>query len=192
MIHLAVLVLMSASLVPAEQAAGPGVKAIGVYPLLLPGLQALPAGRPKVSLWCQGTKLLGIMVPDETQQKAATAAQGRSLPSAVLLRNGRCESDGSAVSFGFLLPMKAWIFDNAARMPPEERTTWLLHRFQGTAGDRQLKGMLVQVDVSRPGSAFTDAKVEVEALSEQQASFADEKGWLEDVARTFSVVRGEP
>ena len=192
MIHLAVLVLATSSFVPAEPAAGTGVKAIGVYPLLLPGLQALPAGRPKVSLWCHGVKLLGVMVPDEPQQKAVATTQARSLPSAVLLRNGRCETDGGGVSFGFLVPIKAWIFDTAVRTAPEERTTWLLHRFQGTAIDRQLKGVLVQVDVSHPGFAFPEAKVEVEALAEDQASFADEKGWLEDVARTLSIVRGEP
>jgi hypothetical protein len=192
MIHLAVLVLLSSSFVPTEQAAGPGVKAIGVYPLFLPGLQAIPVGRPKVYLWCHGAKLLGVMVPDESQQKAVTTAQGRSLPSAILLRNGRCETDGGGVSFGFLVPMKAWIFDAAVRTAPEERTTWLLHRFQGTVSDRQLKGVLVQVDVSHPGFAFPEAKVEVGALGEEQASFADEKGWLEDVARTLSIVRGEP
>jgi len=192
MIHLAVLLLMSSGFVPAEQATGPGVKAIGVYPLLLPGLQAIPAGRPKVYLWCHGVKLLGVMVPDETQQKAVTTAQGRSLPSAVLLRNGRCESGGGGVSFGFLVPMKAWIFDTAVRTAPEERTTWLLHRFQGTVSDRQLKGVLLQVDVSHPGFAFPETKVEAEALGEEQASFADEKGWLEDVARTLSIVRSEP
>jgi hypothetical protein len=192
MIHLAVLLLMSSSFGPAEQAAGPGVKAIGVYPLLLPGLQAIPAGRPRVYLWCRGVKLLGVTVLDESQQKAVTTAQGRLLPPAVLLRDGRCETDGGGVSFGFLVPMKAWIFDTAVRTAPEERTTWLLHRFQGTVSDRQLKGVLVQVDVSHPGFGFPEAKVEAEALGEDQASFADEKGWLEDVSRTLSIVRSEP
>lgn len=192
MIHLAVLVLMSSSIVPAEQAAGPGVKAIGIYPLVLPGLQAVPAGRPRVHLWCHGVKLLGVMVPDESQQKSVASGQGRLLAPALLLRNGRCEADGGGVSFGFLVPMKAWIFDSAVRTGPEERTTWLLHRFQGTVSDRQLKGVLVQVDVSHPGFAFPEAKVEVEALGEDQSSFADEKGWLEDIARTVSIVRGEP
>jgi hypothetical protein len=198
MIHLAVLLLMGSSVAPAEQAVAPGVKAMGVYPLLLPGLQAVPAGRPKVRLWCQGGKLLGLMVPDESQpkaesqQKAVTPAQGRALVGALLLRDGRCESDGGGISFGFLLPMKAWIFDTAVRVPPEERTTWLLHRFQGAVSDGQLKGVLVQVDVNHPGFAFREAKVEAEAIGEEQASFADEKGWLEDVARVFSVVRSEP
>ncbi len=191
--HLAVLLLMGASLVPAEPAAEPGVKAIGVYPLLLPGLQAVPAGRPKVHLWCHGTKLLGVMVPDESQQRPAAAVQGRTLPGALLLRDGRCQADGGGVSFGFLVPMRAWIFDSAARTTaPEERVTWLLHRFQGTVSDRRLKGALVQVDVSHPGFAFPENKVEADALGEDQASFADEKGWLEDVMRTLSVVRGEP
>jgi hypothetical protein len=192
MIHLAVLLLMGSSIVPAEQAVAPGVRAMGVFPLLLPGLQAVPAGRPKVRLWCQGSKLLGLMVPDESQQKAVAPAQGRSSVSALVLRDGRCESEGGGVSFGFLLPMKAWIFDTAVRVPPEERTTWLLHRFQGTVNDGQLKGVLVQVDVNHPGFAFREAKVEAEAMGEEQASYADEKGWLEDVARVFSVVRSEP
>jgi len=191
MIQFAVLLLVGASVVPAEQPATSGVKSIGVYPLLLPGLQAIPAGRPKVQLWCRGAKLLGVMVPDDSQPKAIPAAQGRSLPSAVLLRDGRCEADGGGVSFGFLVPMRAWIFDTA-RAAPEERTTWLLHRFQGTVSDRQLKGVLVQVDISHPGLAFREAKVEVDALGEEQASFADEKAWLEDIGRTLSIVRTEP
>ncbi len=192
MIQLAVVLLLGSSLVPAEQAVGPGVKAAGVYPLLLPGLQAVPAGRPKVRLWCQGLKLVGVMVPDESQPKAVATTQGRSLPSAVLLRDGRCEADGGGVSFGFLLPMRAWIFDGGARTAPEERITWLLHRFQGTVSERRLKGVLVQVDVSHPGFAFQEAKVEAEALAEDQASFADEKAWLEDVGRALSLVRSEP
>ena len=189
MVPLVVLVLMSANLVVADQGAPPGVKAVGIYPLSLPGLQAVPAGRAKVLLWCSGVKLLGVMVPEEWRQKAGTGTQSRS---AILLRDGRCEADGSSVSFGFLVPMRAWIFDTAARTPPEERTTWLLHRFQGTVSERQLKGALVQADVNHPGFAFRDAKVEVGALGEEQASFPDENGWLQDVARTFSVVHAEP
>ena len=191
MIHFAVLLLAGSSIVPAEQPTAAAVKAVGVYPLLLPGLQAIPAGRPTVHLWCRGTKLLGVMVPDESQPKVIPAAQGRSLPAAVLLRDGRCEADGGGVSFGFLVPMRAWIFDTA-RAAPGERTTWLLHRFQGTVSDRQLKGVLVQVDISHPGLAFREAKVEVDAVGDEQASFADEKGWLEDVGRTLSLVRAEP
>jgi hypothetical protein len=189
--HLAVLVLLGSSLAAGEPAVGPGVKAMGVYPLVLPGLQAIPAGRPKVQLWCQGTRLLGVMVPDESSSKGATPAQGRVLPSAVLLRDGRCGSEGDA-SFGFLLPMRAWIFDGGARTAPEERTTWLLHRFQGLASERQLKGVLVQVDVNHPGFAFPEQKVEAESLGDEQASFPDEKSWLEAIGRTFSLVRGEP
>jgi hypothetical protein len=192
MISLAVLALMGASLSPADQAATPGVKAVGIYPLFLPGLQAVPAGRPRVLLWCSGVKLLGLMVPGESRQNTGTGAQSRSLPSAILLRDGRCEADGGGVSFGFLLPMKAWIFDTGVKTAPQERTTWLLHRFQGTVSDRLLKGALVQADVSHPGFAFREAKVEVGALAEDQASFADENGWVEDVARTFSLVHAEP
>lgn len=192
MIRLALLVLVGASLVSADQAATPGVNAVGIYPLFLPGVQADPAERPRVLLWCSGLKLLGVMVPGESRQKASTAAQSRSLPSAILLRDGRCEADGSGISFGFLVPLKAWIFDTAVRTPPEERTTWLLHRFHGTVSDRLLKGVLVQADVNHPGFAFREANVEVGALAEDQASFADENGWREDVARTFSLVHAEP
>jgi len=192
MIPLAVLVFMGSSLVPADQAPTHGVKAVGIYPLFLPGLQAVPAGRPRVLLWCSGAKLLGVMVPDESRQTGGSGAQSRALPSGILLRDGRCEADGSGLSFGFLVPMKAWIFDNAVRTPPVERTTWLLHRFQGTLTDRLLKGALVQADVGHPGFAFRETKVEVGALPEDQASFPDENGWLEGVARTFSLVRAEP
>lgn len=192
MIKLGVLLLLGSGLAAAEPAGdGPGVRAMGVYPLVLPGLQAIPAGRPKVQLWCHGAKLVGVMVPDEAPQKAPTSAQGRALPSALLLRDGRCGSDGD-LSFGFLLPMRAWIFDAGARGAPEERTTWLLHRFQGALSDRQLRGVLVQVDVSHPGFAFPELKVEAEALGEEQASFADEKAWLEGIARMVSLVRSEP
>jgi len=192
MIQMAVLLLVGSSLAPAEQPTVAGVRAMGVFPLQLPGLQAIPAGRPKVHLWCRGTKLLGVMVPDESQPRAVASAQGRSLPSAVLLRDGRCEAEGGGVSFGFLVPMRAWIFDTAVRTAPEERITWLLHRFQGAVSDHQLKGVLVQVDISHPGLAFREEKVEAEALTEEQTSFGDEKVWLEDVARTVSLVRTEP
>jgi hypothetical protein len=191
MIPLAAVVLMGASLVPADQAATPAVTALGVYPLSLPGLQALPAGRPRILLWCSGVKLLGVMVPDESS-RSGTVAESRSLPSAILLRDGRCEADGGGISFGFLVPVKAWIFDTAVRTPPEEHTTWLLHRFQGTVSDHQLRGALVQADVSHPGFAFREAKVEVGALVEEQASFPDENTWLKNVARTFTLARAEP
>lgn len=192
MIPLAILVLISTSLVPAEQAPTAGVKAIGIYPLLLPGLQAVPAGRPRVLLWCSGVKLLGVMAPDESRPKAGSGAPSRSLPSAILLRDGRCEADGTSVSFGFLVPVKAWLFDTGVRTPPAERTTWLLHRFQGTLSDRLLKGGLVQADVSHPGLAFREAKVEVGALAEDQAAFGSESAWLEEMARSFSLVNAEP
>jgi hypothetical protein len=71
--------------------------------------------------------------------------------------------------------MRAWIFDSAARSAPEERATWLLHRFQGTVSDRQLKSMLVQVDVRHPGFAFPEAKVEVEAFGDEQALLRTER-----------------
>jgi hypothetical protein len=192
MIRLAVLVLMGGSLVQASPAASPGVRAVGIYPLYLPGLEAGPGARPRVLLWCSGVKLLGVMVPGELRAVGSTEAQGGALPSAFPLRDGRCKVDGGAVSFGFLVPMKAWVFDTGVRTPPQERTTWLLHRFQGTVGDRLLKGVLVQVDVRHPGFAFREANVEAMALASDQASFADENAWREDVTRTFSLERSEP
>jgi hypothetical protein len=67
MIRLAVFVLMASGLATAEP---------GVYPLQLPGLQALPAGRSRVHLWCRGVKLLGVLVSDEQGREASTRLKG--------------------------------------------------------------------------------------------------------------------
>ncbi len=88
-------------------ASEPGVRPVGVYPFALPGLMARPDARPKALLWCQGANLMGVVVPDDTGNDCGTASPKRSAPGALLLRDGRCESDGTMVSFGFLVPRKA-------------------------------------------------------------------------------------
>jgi hypothetical protein len=191
-VSLLVLVLIGSGLGSLAQAAEPGVTPFGVYPLLLPGLPTSPDAKPKVLLWCHGVKLVGVVVADEGRDKSAVAAQDRRAPTAFLLRDGRCEPNGSGVSFGFLLPLKAWVFGSPARTPPEERTAWLLHRFEGSVEAGLLKGVLVQVDVNHPGYSFRESRTEVGSLPEAQASFADESGWLGSVARTYSLAQREP
>jgi hypothetical protein len=192
MVSLLVLLLALGCLGSAAEAAEPSVEPMGVFPFLLPGLQAPPDARPKVLLWCRGPKLVGLVVAAEGHARAGVARQSRPAPAALLLRDGRCEADRSGVSFGFLLPLKAWVFESQARTPPAERTTWLLHRFEGSARAGELKGLLVQVDVNHPGYAFRETRIEVDALSEPQASFTDESGWLGSVAQTYSLERGDP
>jgi hypothetical protein len=191
MMSLLMLVLIGSSLGSVVQAADPSVKPVGAYRFLLPGLAASPDAKPKVLLWCHGIKLVGLVVPDEGRDKGGIAPQNRPAPTAFLLRDGRCEPDGSSVSFGFLVPLKAWVFDSPGRTP-EERTAWLLHRFEGSVQAGQLKGVLVQVDVNHPGYSFQRHRIEVEVLPEGQASFTDENGWHGSVARTFSLAQSEP
>jgi hypothetical protein len=58
---------------------------------------------------------LGVMVPgDFAAPVEVVPQQARPHRTAFLLRDGRCEADGR-VSFGFLVPMKAWVFESAAR-----------------------------------------------------------------------------
>jgi hypothetical protein len=192
MIPLLVLVLIGSSLGSVAQAAEPSVTPRGAYPFLLPGLPATPDAQPKVLLWCQGVKLVGVVVPGEGRDKSGIATQNRPAPTACVLRDGRCKPDGSGVSFGFLLPLKAWVFESPARTPPEERTAWLLHRFEGSLQAGQLKGVLVQVDVNHPGYSFRESRIEADTLPEVQASFADENGWLGSVARSYSLAQSEP
>jgi hypothetical protein len=170
-------------------ASEPNVKPVGVYPFLLPGLSASPEATPKALLWCQGVNLMGIVVPDEKSNDCGTASQKR--PRAFVLRDGRCGAEGGAVSFGFLVSRKAWVFDSARRIP-EERTVWLLHRFEGSLRAGQLKGVLVQVDVDHPGYSFQRKSVEVEALPGEQASFTDEATWRSGIAQTFCLAAGGP
>ena len=187
-----VLVLVGSGLGSAAQAAEPNVRPLGAYPFLLPGLTASPDAQPKLLLWCHGVKLVGVVVPPEGQGRSAAAAQHRPAPAAFLLRDGRCAPDGSRVSFGFLVPLQAWVFEALERALPEERTAWLLYRFEGSVTAGLLQGMLVQVDVGHPGYAFRESRIEAGALAESQASFADENGWLASVARTFSLAQSQP
>jgi hypothetical protein len=192
MIPLLVLVLTGTGLGSAAQAAEPAVKPLGAYPFILPGLPASPNARPKVLLWCHGAKLVGVVVPGEGRPRPGPEAQPPPAPTALLLRDGRCAPDGSGVSFGFLLPVQAWVFESATRKPPAERTAWLLHRFEGSVQAGLLKGVLVQVDVNHPGYAFRESRLEVETLPEAQASFTDEGGWLGSVERAYSLAPSNP
>jgi hypothetical protein len=174
---------------PGAQGAEPAVKPIGVYPFPLPGVSANREAKPRLLVWCHGARLLGVVVPDERHAKEGVVA---AAPAALRVRDGRCEADGNRVSFGFLMQLKAWVFEPSARTPREERPAWLLHRFEGSVQDGVLRGVLVQVDVSHPGYAFRESKFEVNDAHEAQESFADETGWQTSMARAFSLVRSEP
>jgi hypothetical protein len=187
---LVVVVLASAGgLASARGGAGADVKPAGAYPFVLPGLSAGPDARPKALLWCQGANLMGVVVPDERSHDCGTASQKR--PTALLLRDGRCELNSGAVSFGFLVARKAWVFEGGGRVPAEQ-TGWLLHRFEGSLKEGQLRGVLVQVDISHPGYAFEKKNVDVEALPAEQVSFADEAAWRSGIAQTFCLAAGGP
>jgi hypothetical protein len=172
-------------------AAEPGISPVGVFPFLVPGLSAGPSAKPEALLWCQGSKLLGVVVPDDKLKDCGSGSQKRSAPRALLVRDGRCDAEGSAVSFGFLVSRKAWVFVEGGRSP-EERTVWLLNRFEGVLKARQLRGALVQVDVNHPGYAFQRKVVEAEALHEEQASFSDETAWRGTMLQTYCLSTSEP
>lgn len=167
-------------------ATDPGVRPVGVYPIVLPGLTAGPEVRPKALLWCRGADLLGVVVPDDTGNGCGNSSPKRVAPGAVLLRDGRCEAGGGTVSFGFLVSRKAWVFPSAGGTPVE-RTVWLLHRFEGSVQSGQLKGTLVQVDIDHPGQPFQRKTIEAGSLTEQQASFADEAAWRGGIDQAFCV-----
>jgi hypothetical protein len=186
-----VLVGMASCLALVTVASGTGVKPIGAYPFALPGVLASPGSNPRALLWCQEGSLLGVVVLDEKSSDCVAAAQKRAAPKALLLRDGRCEAEGASVSFGFLVSRKAWVFEASGRVS-EQRDVWLLHRFEGSAKAGQLKGMLVQVDISHPGYPFQRKSVEADALLDEQASFADETAWRGGIAQTFCVAREEP
>lgn len=168
-------------------ATDPGVRAVGVYPITLPGLSG-PEASPKALLWCRGTDLVGVVVPDDKGNGCSSPK--RSAPGAMLLRDGRCDA-GGVVSFGFLVGRKAWVYGGTGRTPVE-RTVWLLHRFEGSVVAGQLKGVLVQVDVNHPGYAFQPTTVETGSLPEQQASFPDETTWRGGIDQAFCLAAGEP
>jgi hypothetical protein len=184
-----VLIGLAGSLASVSAADEQSVRPAGVFPLVLPGQSVSPGAPAKAHLWCQGANLVGIVVPNEKAESCNGAAQKR--PSAVLLRDGRCEPDGSSVSFGFLLSRKAWVYEASGR-EPEERTLWLLHRFEGSLAAGQLKGALVQVDVNHPGYSFQKTKVEAEALPGSQAPFADSAAWRSGLSQTYCLAMGEP
>jgi hypothetical protein len=188
---LLVLVLVGCCLGQAAQAAEPSVKPVGAYSFRLPGLAASTDAKPRVLLWCHGVKLVGVVTPEGGHEDGGVVPQSKPLHAAFLVRDGRCEPDGGGVSFGFLVPLKAWVFESAGR-GLEGRTTWLLNRFRGTLHGGQLKGVLVQVDVNHPGYSFQEHKIEAEAAPDAQASFADESEWHASMARAFSFAQSEP
>jgi len=167
------------------------VKPVGVYPFQTPELLAKPDGQPKAMLWCQGTNLIGVVVPEDKRTDCGAGSQKRSAPSAILLRDGRCESEGGTVSFGFLVSRRAWVFE-PSRRAPTDRTVWLLFRFEGSVNAGQLKGRLVQADLSHPGYPFEQRSLAAQALSDEQASFTGEAAWRSRMAETFCLAAGEP
>jgi hypothetical protein len=163
------------------------VKPLGAYPFGLPGDSATPGAAPKALLWCQGTNLVGVVVPDEKSSDCGSPK--RQAPHAYLLKDGQCEADGSAVSFGFMVARKAWVFESSGPKR-QERTEWLLHHFEGTLKDGHLKGALVQVDIAHPGHPFQKKAVEVEALPGDQPPFADDVTWKGHITQTFCLPPG--
>jgi hypothetical protein len=172
----------------AEQA----VKPLGAFPFALPGSTPSPGGQPRAMLWCRGSSLVGVLVPDTNAIDCTAGGQKRSAPRAILVRDGRCDAEGGALSFGFLVPRKAWVFESTSRRTPQERTVWLLLRLEGSVKAGQLAGTLVQVDVSHPGLPFQRTKVEANALPDEQASFADETAWRGGIEQAFCLATGEP
>jgi hypothetical protein len=175
-----------------SEAAEQGVKPLGAFPFVLPGSTATRDAQPKALLWCQGANLLGVVVPEAKSIDCGASGQKRSAPRALLLRDGRCDAGGGAVSFGLLVSRKAWLFESSVPKP-QERTVWLLLRFEGSVKSGQLTGGLVQVDVNHPGMPFQKTSVEGGALSqEEQASFTDETTWRSGMTQTFCLAAGEP
>ncbi len=185
------LALVLACLGSPTLAAEPAVKPLGAFPFRLPGLTGSPDAQPSIQLWCHGLRLVGAVLPEGARaEPAGGAAAARPLRSAYLLRDGRCDADGS-ISFGFLVPLKAWVFESAGR-GLEERSTWLLYRFQGALASGQLKGTLVRVDIHHPGHAFQEQKVEAQATAESPAPYADENEWRGALARSYTLASSEP
>ena len=166
------------------------VKPVGAFQFPLSGLSVDVGEKPHVLLWCQGLTLLGVVVPDDRTADCGTPPQRRVLPRAFLLRDGRCEADGSSISFGFIVSRRAWLFESGGRVP-EERVALLLHRFEGSARGSQLTGSLVQVDVSHPGYAFQKRNVDAGLLPAEQPTYADEAAWRAAVAQTYCLASGE-
>jgi hypothetical protein len=182
---------MCCGLASSLSAAEPGVRPVGVFPFLVPGLSAGPSARPVALLWCQGSRLVGVVVPDEKLNDCGSGSAKRSAARALLVRDGRCEADGGSVAFGFLVSRKAWVFVEAGRAP-EGRTVWQVNRFEGSLKSGQLKGALVQVDVNHPGYPFQRKGVEAEAVPTEQLSFADESAWRGSMSQTYCLSTSEP
>ena len=185
------LVGLTCCLGSVSSASDPTVKPAGVYAFSLTGLSASPESKAKALLWCQGSSLVGVVVPDGQSKNCGAGSHRRSVPSALLLRDGRCESDGSTVSFGLLAARKAWVYAPSGRVPVERRV-WLLHRFEGSLKGGQLKGVFVHVDINHPGYPFEKKSIEAEALSEEQGSFADETAWRSGITQAFCLEAGDP
>jgi hypothetical protein len=184
------LAVLACSCSSAVRAAEPTVKPVGVFAFSLPGLSQRPEAKAKTLLWCQGANLVGVVVPDAKSAECGTSPR-RSVPSAVLLRDGRCDADGGTVSFGLLAARKAWVYEPSGRVPVEH-TVWLLHRFEGSLKTGQLTGVLVSVDVNHPGFPFEKRSIAAPALTEDQAPFADETAWRSGITQAFCLETGEP
>jgi hypothetical protein len=187
------LIGVCSSLVPLLTAAEPGVKPAGAFALSVPGLSSAPSAKSNALLWCQGPNLVGVVVLDDKPADCGTGSgsQKRSAPKALLVRDGRCEADGSSVSFGFLLSRKSWAFVEGAKAP-QERTVWLVNRFEGSLKAGQLRGAVVQVDVNHPGYPFQKKTVEADAMPTEQASFNDEPAWRASMWQTYCLSATEP
>jgi len=186
-----VLIGTCSGLASLAAATEPGVKPAGAFSLSVPGLSSGPTAKTTALLWCQGPNLVGVIVPDDKPADCVNGSQKRSAPRALLVRDGRCEADGSSVSFGFLLSRKAWAFVEGAKAP-QERTVWLLNRFEGALKAGQLKGAMVQVDVNHPGYPFQKKTVEADAQQTEQASFNDEPAWRASMWQTYCLSASEP
>ena len=184
------LVGVVSSLGSLSEAADQAVKPLGVFPFALPG-PAASRDAPKAHLGCLGAGLVGVLVPEAKAVDCSASGQKRTAPRALLLRDGRCEGEGSAVSFGLLVSRKAWVFDSSVPKP-QERTVWQLLHFEGSVKGGQLTGSLVQVDVNHPGMPFQKASVEAGASGEEQASFADEPTWRSGIQQSFCLATSEP
>jgi hypothetical protein len=172
-------------------AADTGVKPAGVFPLTVPGLTSAPNAKSTALLWCQGSNLVGVVVPEDKPADCGTGSQKRSAVRALLVKDGRCEAEGTTVSFGFLMSRKAWAFVEGAKAP-QEKTVWLLNRFEGSLKAGQLKGAMVQVDVNHPGYAFQRKTVEADAVQTEQASFNDEPAWRASMWQAYCLSATEP
>jgi hypothetical protein len=184
-------IAVAAVLVSASATWAADVTPKGSFRFPMQGLAVDVGANARVQLWCQGLTLLGVFVPDDGTAECKTSSQKRQLPRGLVLRDGRCESDGKTLSFGFLVARKAWLYD-AGRRVPAERVAFLLHRFEGAIADSRLTGSIVQVDVSHPGYAFPKKSVEVDQLPGDLGSFPDEAAWRSTLSQSLCLTTTEP